>query len=273
MILNDLSANKKASKKREFNNFSIVTSLVKKYKETNNQDDLLEILKSLEGIINTYTLICTPSDSQQSIYITPYMCKFLGMFLSSDERCNVNYNTYLHACQRIRWTLRHYTYEDMYARLLEILIKIIRKMKIIGDCDCIYYIQKMTQYQMYDLIMKASKDATTHVMEFDDNDDGDDDDYKYSRLRTGNYHAINSEFDFTESLYNDISVYALVESFDFYKLLSQYEKYLLYLTYGLYFTNKQISLLVRHKKEKEILIDLGILQSKILDASQEHFDV
>lgn len=272
MILNDLSANKNASKKREFNNFGTVTSLVKRYKETNKEEDLLEILKSLEGIINTYTLICTPSDSQQGIYITPYMCKFLGMFLTKEERANVNYNTYLQVCQRIRWTLRHFSYEDMYSRLLQILIEIIRKMKIVGDCDCIYYIQKMTQYKMFDLVKKTGKDATTHVMEFDELEGNDDDDYKFKKAKVNIYIDYN-DTDFTSSIYSDISITSLLEKFDFYKLLSQYEKYLLYLSYGLCFTNKQVILLLKHRKEKQVLIDLKVLHKKILDASQEHLTI
>lgn len=276
MILSDLGANKNISKKREFNDYSLITNLVKKYKETNSQDDLLEILKNLEGIVNTYTLICTPSDSRQSIHITPYMCKFLGMFLTKDERIQTTYPTYIQACQRIRWILRHYSYEDMYSRLLEILIEIIRKMKVVGDCDCIYFIQKMTQYKMYDLIMKASKDASTHTCESDlpGEQGSSNEDFRWNRHNIdGN--SINDEdwFYTPESLYTNISINALVENFDFYKLLSQYEKYLLYLSYGLFLTNKQIVLLVRHRREKQVVADLKLLYKKILDASQEYLTV
>lgn len=273
MILNDLSANKSVSKKRDFNNFGLVTTLVKQYKLSNSPDDLLEILKNLEGIINTYTLICTPADPKQGMYITPYMRKFLGMFLTKDERVGTNHNTYLHACQRIRWILRHYTYEDMYSRLLEILIEIVRKMKVIGDCDCIYYIQKMTQYKMYDLVMKTSKDVITHVVEFEELEgSSNDDDYKFSKT-VANIYANKEEYDFDKDLYSDISLKSLVECFDFYKLLTQYERYLLYLSYGMYFTNKQIFLLLKHKKERQIIVDLKVLNKKILDASQEHLTV
>ena len=270
MILSNLAANKSVSKKKEFNDFSKITGLVKKYKESDSEEDLLAILKNCEGIINTYTLLCTPADPKQSMHITPYMCRFLGMFLTKEERIGTNHNTYIQACQRVRWILRHYSYEDLYSRLLEILIEIIRKMRVIGDCDCIYFIQKMSQYKMYDLVKKASKDASTHSIEYDslEPDYLEENKYNLSFLDPD-----NEKNDFSDELYSNISISALVENFDFYKLLSQYEKYLLYLSYGLFLTNKQIFLLVKHRKEKQIAIDLKVLYKKILDASQEYLNV
>jgi len=84
--LKNVAANKRRSKKREKNEFSVVTNLVKKYKKTNSEDDLLEVIKNLEGIINSFTIIITPSNTYQQIHINPFMAKFLGMFLAPEER-------------------------------------------------------------------------------------------------------------------------------------------------------------------------------------------
>lgn len=272
MNLDNLSTNKSSSKKRTFNNFSVVTDLVRKFKETNNQEDLLEIIKNLEGIINTYTIMCTPPDSQQNIYITPYMKKFLGMFLTTEERVNTNNTTYLQAAQRVRWQLRHYTYEDMYSKLIEIIIEIVRKMRIVGDCDCIYFIQKMVQYKMYDLVMTLSKDLYSHVYDISDfgmtddfDDDQDEDNSKFKYKSIVNYQEQDLDFDL---FYSNITLECLIEKFSFYKNLNQYEKFLYYLIYGLAYSDRQIFSVLKHKSEEEILIDKNELNDKLLAISQ-----
>jgi hypothetical protein len=270
MNLDNLSVNKSSSKKRAFNNFSVVTDLVRKFKESNNQSDLLEIIKNLEGIINTYTIMCTPPDSQQNIYITPYMKKFLGMFLTAEERINTNNTTYLQAAQRVRWQLRHYTYEDMYSKLIEIIIEIVRKMRIVGDCDCIYFIQKMVQYKMYDLVMTLSKDLYSHVYDTvdftsDDSEDNNEDECKFKHKSLINYNEHDINF---ELFYSNVTLECLVEEFDFYKNLNQYEKFLYYLIYGLSYSNRQIFSVLKHKSEEEILLDRNKLNNKLLAIGQ-----
>lgn len=275
MNLNDISSNKTASKKRNFNNFGVVTELVKKYKESNDENDLLEIIKSLEGIINTYTLICAPAEAQQSMHITPYMKKFLGMFLTQEERVNTTFSSYLQSAQRIRWLLRHYSYEDIYSRLFEILIEIVRKMRVIGDCDCIYFIQKLTQYKMYDFVMKAAKDTMTHVQDVSENTDTeyDEDDHRYYGFSMSEFSYGSDDFEVSNLFSNDIDVSCLFETFDFYKALTQYEKNLFYLLYGLSFSSRQILILLKHKDEKELALDCKNLYNKLLDISQEHLKI
>lgn len=272
MNLDNLSTNKSTSKKRSFNNFGVVTELVRKFKESNSQEDLLAIIKNLEGIINTYTIMCTPPDSQQNIFITPYMKKFLGMFLTPEERINTNNGTYLQAAQRVRWQLRHYTYEDMYSKLIEIIIEVVRKMRIVGDCDCIYFIQKMVQYKMYDLVMTLSKDLYSHVYDIVDFTSGENDDEefdeegsKFKHKSLVNYQEHDIDF---ELFHSNVALDCLIEDFSFYKYLNQYEKFLFYLVYGLTYSDRQIFSVLKHKNEEEILLDKEELNKKLLAISQ-----
>lgn len=271
MNLDNLSVNKSVSKKRSFNNFSVVTDLVRKFKETNSQEDLLLIIKNLEGIINTYTIMCTPPDSQQNIFITPYMKKFLGMFLTPEERVNTNNSTYLQAAQRVRWQLRHYTYEDMYSKLIEVIIEIVRKMRIVGDCDCIYFIQKMVQYKMYDLVMTLSKDLYSHVYDTADflseNEDDNEDESKFKYKSLVNYHEEDVDFDL---FYSNVTLSCLTDKFSFYKYLDQYEKFLYYLVYGLMYSDRQIFSILKHRTEEEVISDKLRLNEKLLAISQNN---
>lgn len=272
MNLTNISANKTTTKKRKFNEYGLVTELVKKFKSKPDDTIMLEILNNLQGIINTYTLICTPPDIQQGMFITPYMKKFLGMFLSPEERISTTNQTYMIAAQRIRWILRHYSYEDMYAKILELLIEVVRKMKIVGDCDCIYFIQKMTQYKMYDLVMRSSRDATAHVSlmyESQDSEDNYNDEDRYNDKSVSDFFEKDEDI-IEEIFYNEVNINSLIEKFDFYKKLTQYEKLLLYLNYGLGYTVKQIAYIIRHKTEVVVLSDLQKLEQKLVLLSQEH---
>jgi hypothetical protein len=205
------------------------------------------------------------------MFITPYMKKFLGMFLTLEERVGTTNMTYMQVAQRIRWTLRHYSYEDMYNKLLEFLIEIVQKMKVIGDCDCIYFIQKMVQYKMYDLVRKASNDVTAHIQTLTEHEDNviDDDEYRYNSKSINDYFDKNKDIN-DEIFYSDVNINSLFENFDFYRYLSQYEKLLLYLYFGVTFTVKQISFIVKHKTEKEIHSDIDNLNEKLMAFSQEY---
>lgn len=269
MNLDNLSVNKSTSKIRAFNKFSVVTDLVRRFKETNDQKDLLEIIKNLEGIINTYTIMCTPPDPQQHIFITPYMKKFLGMFFTLEERANANNFTYLQAAQRVRWQLRHYTYEDMYSKLIEFIIEIVRKMRIVGDCDCIYFIQKMVQYKMYDLVMTLSKDLYSHVYDVSDyipeEEDDDEEFNKFKYKSLVNYQEHDLDF---ELFYSNITLSCLTDDFSFYKYLNQYEKFLYYLIYGLMYSDRQVFSVLKHRTNEEIYLDKTKLNDKLLALSQ-----
>lgn len=274
--LSNVKTNKTRSKKREFNGYSIVTTLVKEYKRTKDEKILLEIVKNLEGIINTYTLVCTPAEVMQQFFITPHMKKFIGMFLTQEERVNTTNKTYLQAVQRIRWILRYYTYEDMYAKLVEIIIEIVTKMKVVGTCDCIYFIQKMVRFKMYDLVMKFTKDAGAHVQHLSSEAEEDaDEDSLESFIKTSN---TNEQVDYEESLiyevfYRDIGISILDNNFDFCKVLTQYEKFLLYLKFGLTFSDKQINIILRHVDDFNLVEDFEKLEEKLYDISQEYKNI
>ena len=121
---------------REFNEYGIVTQLVKKYKETNDEQDLIAILKALEGIINTYTIILSPGiNSQPLAFINPYMKKFLGMFFTPEERKNCDNNTYLKVIDRVRWVMRKYDYEDIYSHVIIILTQTVQSMNNYRDWE------------------------------------------------------------------------------------------------------------------------------------------
>ena len=272
--LGDFKANKTRSKKREFNGYSLVTQLVKEYKVTKDKKVLLEIVKNLEGIINTYTLICTPSEVLQQFYITSHMKKFLGMFLTAEERVNTTNKTYLQAVQRVRWILRYYTYEDMYAKMVEIIIDIVTKMRVVGTCDCIYFIQKMVKFKVYDLIMKFTKDAAVNVQHTSSEPEDDDEDSLDSFLKHADGSSDDYEGDLIHDLfYDDITVAILDNNFDFCKILTRYEKFLLYLRFGLNFSDKQINIILRHTDDLNLVEDFDVLKTKLYDVSQEHLNI
>lgn len=271
--LGDFKANKNRSKKREFNGYSIVTQLVKEYKKTKDEAILLEIVKNLEGIINTYTLICTPSECMQQFFITPHMKKFIGMFLTPDERVNTTNKTYLQAVQRIRWILRYYTYEDMYSKIVEIIIDIVTKMKVVGTCDCIYFIQKMVKFKVYDLIMRFTKDAGAHVQHLAETTDEDGDSIDSLIQHSEDIGADYENMLIHGLFYDDINVAILNDNFDFCRVLSRYEKFLLYLKFGLNFSDKQITIILRHTDDFDLAKDFEQLELKLLDISQEHLTI
>ena len=275
IIFSNVNANKKRSKKREFNTYGKVTSLVRRYQETKNTEDLLEILNALEGIINTYTIILTPGEIHQSVYLTPYMKKFLGMFLTKEEREATGYNTFQRAMQRIRWIMRGASYEDMYAKIVEIIIQIVSTMKIIGNCDCIYYIQLLVKYKLYDMIMKTAKDATVNIVAIESmlanmEDDNDSIDSTLDKL-----YFKSSDLDFEEEIinncfYNDIGVFILLENRDLFKVFNSFEKYLLYLRNGVNMNIKQILSILVFESYDSIADKFSLIDSRLEEISMEY---
>lgn len=235
--LNNIAANKKRSKRRDFNDYSLVTKLVRKYKETNNENDLLEILKALEGIINSFTIMLTPGDATQQIYLNPFMKKFLYMFLTPAEKAATSIHVYMQAVYRIRWIMRYHTYEDIYNKVVEVLIQIVKSMKIVETdgkvCDCIFYIQLVAPYKMHTYILKAARDVTVDIkdMPSDFGSDGSDENFEdaLDRLSYDNNQTFTSENQFIASLYDEVGPSVLTEERDVFKCLSYYEKYIVYL--------------------------------------------
>lgn len=250
MNLTDINSNKKRTKKRDFNDFGKVTDLVRKYKVSQNDDDLLEVIKALEGIINTYTLVLTPGEINQQIHITPYMKKFLGMFFTPEERVNANHNTYFQAITRVRWIMRQYTYEDIYSYLLQVLIHSIKTMKVIGTCDCIYYIQLIVKYKLHDLIVKSAKDASTNLADLPTGDPAYGEETQEEALDRIVFSPDDLRYEeklLTDRFYNDITIDVLINYGDIWKCFSPYEKYLLYLKDGLELTYKQMKAILRYE--------------------------
>jgi len=252
--LKDVSKNKRRSKKKEFNEFGKVTELVKKYKESGKEADLLEILRNLEGIINTYTLILSPGNTFQQIYITPYMKKFLGMFLSTAERANATIQVYNQAIARVRWIMRHSTYEDVYSHILWILIQTINGMKVIGDCDCIYYIQLIVRFKLHDHVVKSAKDAgvalTDTPIVFDEVEESVED--ILDRMSFNQEDIDAEENTMIDNIYNSIDVSILIREDDIFKCFSPYEKYLIYLKDILGLTDRQILSILKHETSEEL---------------------
>lgn len=253
MELQNTSKNKRRSKKKDFNDFSKVTSLIKQYKKSNNENDLLEVIKNLEGIINTYTLILTPGTINQQIYITPYMKKFLGMFLTPEERGVPTIATYNKAIERIRWIMRRFTYEDIYSHVLCILIATIDKMKIIGDCDCIYYIQLITRYKLHDLVMKISLDMEAVITDIPVNHDDPDESMESAIDRLAYIDSCeDNENIIIDSLYENIDFTIVTRKDDIFKVYTYYEKYLIYLNDVLGLTKKQILNILKHETNESL---------------------
>lgn len=261
----NLANNRQKSKKRAYNKFSVITDLIRKWKETKNEKDMLEILTNLSGIINTYTLILTPTDIDQKFHITKYMKRFIGMFFTEQEKLNPTDETYFQVTKRLRFILKHYEYEDLYSKIIEILIEIITKMKIIGTCDCIFYIQMLVKFRLHKLVIDAANDSMHYSID------------TYSLINKEEY--INkSELDVIEDVaamanknkedidiedelinnlfYNDIDISILFKQGDIYTFLSKFERYLLYLKYGLGLSNNKILSLIKHLKRDELSIEL-----------------
>jgi hypothetical protein len=274
----NVNVNKKRSKKRDFNTYGKVTALVRRYQETKNQDDLLEILNALEGIINTYTIILTPGEIRQTVFHTPYMKRFLGMFLTKEEQVSTGYNTFNRGMQRIRWIMRGASYEDMYAKIVEIIIGIVATMKIIGNCDCIYYIQMMVKYKLYDMIMKTARDATVNIVAIECmlanmDDDGDGVDSTLDKL-----YFKSSDVDFEEEVingcfYNDITLSVLLETRDLFKMFNGYEKYLMYLRNGINMNLKQMLSILVYETQETLINRFASIDDRLDEISKEHLYV
>lgn len=265
MDLANVANNQKRSKRKAFNEYGVVTDLVRKFKITNSEDDLLAVLSALEGIINTYTLMITPGDINQQIFITPYMKKFLGMFLTPDERTNTTNKTYTQAIARVRWIMRQYTYEDMYAKILEILIQAVRAMKIVGTCDCIYYLQLIVRYKLHDLIIKSTKDICVNLADIptDLNEEEESVEDVLDRISYNPERANYENELISNCFYNDISVGVLTRSDDIFKCFSHYEKFLIYLKGGLDLKIRQIYAILKFESSDELKERLDDIEYKL----------
>ena len=261
MDLSDIKKNQKRKKNKAngenggFNEFSSITVLVKKYKETQDNDDLLVIIKALEGIINTYTLMLTPGSVNQQIYITPYMKKLLGMFLAPEERTGTNNDSYNLALTRIRWIMRHYSYEDIYSQVLLILLKVVKNIRIVGDCDCFYYIQWVMIFKVHKYIMDQTKDATVSIADISTNpNDTTGEDVVEDVLDRLSFDPENLRYE--EKLLDNYdeadSIGILIRQDDLFKSFTYYEKYLMYLAGYLEIDSKNILALLKYETEEEL---------------------
>lgn len=259
--LNNISKNKKASKKREFNDYSKLTGIVRSFKRTNDDKYLLEAIKCLEGLINTFTIIIAPGDSSQQIaYMNTYMKQFLYMFLSPDEKGgDISYTVYMQAIYRIRWIMRRYDYEDVYSFVVSEIIKNIKSMKIIETnnsvCQCFYYIQMVVKYAVRHWIIRNTKDAMIHANESSENEDSKEcfnDDIDVTLYHQND---LSFEDEFINSIYNNIDIDILTSEEGVYKIFSPYEKYILYLHDYLELTFQNICNILKYE-EKEELIDV-----------------
>lgn len=262
MNLEDIKKNQKRKKNKAngenggFNEFSSITVLVKKYKESQNNDDLLDIIKALEGIINTYTLMLTPGSVNQQIYITPYMKKLLGMFLAPEERVGSNNDSYNIALSRIRWIMRQYSYEDIYSQILYILLKVVKNIRIVGDCDCFYYIQWVMIFKVHKYIMDQTKDATVSLSDISNNpNDLNGEEVLEDALDRLSFDPENLNYE--EKLLDNFdevdSINILTRDDDVFKSFSYYEKFLMYLAGYLEIDSKNILTLLKYETEEELL--------------------
>lgn len=253
--LSNISSNKKRVKRRDHNEFSIVTNIIKNYKKTNDDKYLLEAIKALEGIINTFTIIISPGDHNQQIYLNPYMKKFIGLFLSKEEQIKTTYQGYMQAVYRVRWIMRYWTYEDIYSKIIEMLIDVIKKIQVIGTCDCIYYIQFVMKFKMHSLIVKTAKDVMVDIKDmptnFNISDQNDGYEDTIERVSSGPEN-LRYEDKLISSLYNEVDISILIRNDDIFKCLGSYEKYIIYLFDYLGLTSKQISNILKYDTVEEI---------------------
>lgn len=274
----DLKNKQTKKKTKNFNEYKVVTTLVKKYKETNKEEDLLKILSALEGIINSFTIILTPSHHNQQIFFNPYMKKFLYLFLAADEKINTSYATYMQAVYRVRWIMRHYTYEDIHNLVVSILVDTIKKMKVIDGCDCIYYIQFIAKFKMQNIIVKHTKDASVNILDmpnnFNDIDDSEDSNEEIDRLHYCYTTFQNKEEDkLLSKLYDNIDISVILREDDVFKCLTYYEKYILYLLYILYYKDgdlKNIINLLKYETIEELTERIEDIKYKLVMLNNEY---
>jgi hypothetical protein len=239
---------------------------VRKYKETNDENDLLEILKALEGIINTYTIIIAPGNATQQIHLNPYMKKFLGMFLSPAEQVNSTYQTYMQAVYRIRWICRHLSYEDVYSLVVLTLIDAIKRMKIVGTCDCIYYIQLVTKFKLHSFILKIARDSSVNIKDLPisfnkENDENTDEEYiDRASFKDEDYYYEDSLID---HMYESVDIDCLIRDDDIFKYLTYYEKYIIYLIDYLCLSRKNILNILRFEKLEDLEEKIDDIKYKI----------
>lgn len=264
----NITSNKKRSKRREFNEYGLVTELIAKYKETESDENMLAVLKALEGIINTFTIIMCPGDATQQIHLNPYMKKFLGMFLSPEEQTNSNNMTFMQAVYRVRWIMRYWTYEDVYSYIVAELIKIIKSMQIITTngktCECIYYIQLVIKYKMHTWVVKNAKDVLVDLKEMPTVNGCDDECYEDVLDRI----SFNPENFFYEdalisSLYDEIDISILLNDRDVFKCFSYYERFIIYLHDYLNLENKQILNILKYETNDELVERLDDIRYKL----------
>lgn len=223
---------KKKDKSGSFNEFSSITILVKKYKESGSNEDLVAILEALSGLINSFTLIICPGDLNQQIFITPYMKKLLGMFLSKQEQASGDPDMFNVALARVRWIMRRFTYEDIYAHLLLLLMNVVKSLRIIGDCDCFYYIQWVMKFKVHKYILDQTKDVTINIADISTNPNNTDGDETFEEiLGRLSYEPENSTYEdkVLDKYYEFDSINILIKKNDLFKCFSYYEKYLIYL--------------------------------------------
>lgn len=264
----DISSNKKRSKKREFNEYGLVTKLIATYKESERDEDLLAVLTALEGIINTFTIIICPGDATQQIHFNPYMKKFLGMFLTPAEQVNSNNLTYMQAVYRVRWIMRYFSYEDVYSYLVYELIKIIKSMKIITTngktCECIYYIQLVMKYKMHTWVLKNAKDVLVDLKEIPSDssnpEENLDDILDRISFNPENYRY---EDNLISRMYDEVDLSILVMEHDIFKCFSHYEKYIIYLHDYLGLENKQIINILKFETLDELVDRLEDIRYKL----------
>ena len=271
--------NKQTQKKAKvFNEYKLVTSLVKNYKASGKEEDLLEILSALDGIINSFTIMIAPSHHNQQIFFNPYMKKFLYLFLAPDERVNTNYSTYMQAVFRIRWIMRFFTYEDIHNLVVSILIDTVRKMKVIDGCDCIYYIQFIAKFKMQNEIVKQTKDASTNILtmpnNFNDSSENEEANEEVDRLHYC-YKTFQNEEEnkLLSKLYDDIDITVILRDDDVFKCLTYYEKYILYLLYILYYKEgdlKHILNILKYETPDELLERIEDIKYKLVLLNNEY---
>jgi len=261
MNLDDIKKNQKRKKNKAngenggFNEYSSITVLVKKYKETQHNDDLLEIIKALEGIINTYTLMLCPGNNNQSIYITPYMKKLLGMFLNKEEQSRSDNDMYNQALSRVRWIMRHYSYEDIYSHVLLILLKVVKNIRIVGDCDCFYYIQWVMIFKVHKYIMDQTKDATVNLADVSNNPNdviGEENLEDVLDRLSFDPENLGYEEKLLDNYDNVDSINILTRTDDLFKSFTFYEKYLMYLAGYLEIESKGILSLLKYETDEEL---------------------
>lgn len=255
-IFKDISSNKKRAKTKKKNSYSLLTDLIKQYKKRKDEKIMLDIIKSLEGIINTFTIIITPGDPSQQIHLNPYMKKFIGMFLTKEEQVKTTYQTYMQAVYRIRWIMRYWTYEDLYSHMIAMIVDIVNKIEIVGTCDCFYYIQLVIKFKMHTLVAnKTAKDITVDIkempMEFNSAYVNDEQEDKIDRF-TFDAENLFYEDKLINNLYSDIDLTILNNNEDIFKYFSPYEKYIIYLNNYLEYQPNRISSLLENETTTSI---------------------